>query len=245
MVRLKAEPWYTRWSRDLLELRTNIADAIKRIKEAAAVAGGLPKFSGAVIRNALALIKSNRAVSLDFQCGADLKELPQEAFDDLALVFDKIAEEGEWPMNDSYVPVSLIPKPDGGDRPIGVTPLMVALFLKSLTSFVLTWDEAAMDFWEDAIKGSSAFRAGLYRRLTDECTCALGLETASIYWDVEKFYDSVAWAKLFDWALDLNFPPQLLLVVASLHAPPRVVRVGKVYAQPHHPSNSLVAGCGE
>ena len=120
---------------------------------------------------------------------------------------------------------------------------MVALFFKSLTSYVLTWDEAAMDFWEDAIKGSSALRAGLYRRLTDECTCALGLETASIDWDVEKFYDSVSWAKLFEWALDLSFPPQLLLVVASIHAAPRIIRVGRVYAQPHFPSNSLVAGC--
>ena len=64
-----------------------------------------------------------------------------------------------------------------------------------------------MDFWEDAIKGSSALRAGLYRRLMDECTCAQSMDTASIYWDVEKFYDSVAWAKLFDWALDLHFPP--------------------------------------
>ena len=68
-----------------------------------------------------------------------------------------------------------------------------------------------MDFWEDAIKGSSALRAGLYRRLIDECTCALGLDTAAIYWDVEKFYDSISWAKLFEWALDLKFRPQLLL----------------------------------
>ena len=53
----------------------------------------------------------------------------------------------------------------------------------------------------------------------------------------------MALAKLFEWALDLDFPPQLLLVVASLHAAPTVVRVGKVYAKPHPPSNSLVAGC--
>ena len=61
-------------------------------------------------------------MSLDNQVGYDLKELPQEAFDDLALVFDKMMGEGEWPMNGSYIPVSLIPKPDGGDRPIGVPP---------------------------------------------------------------------------------------------------------------------------
>ena len=207
MVRLKAEPWYTRWSRDLLERATAIAAALVKIKEAALEADPIPKFKGAVIRQSLTLLTSTRAVSLDNQCGYDLKGLPLEAFDDLGLVYDKVVEEGIWPMNKSFIPVSLIPKPDGGDRPIGVTPLMVALFLKSRTGFVLTWDEAAMDFWEDAIKGSSALRAGLYRRLTDECSCALGLDTASIYWDVEKLYDSIAWAKLFDWALDLNFPP--------------------------------------
>ena len=141
-----------------------------KIKEAALEADPIPKFKGAVIRQSFTLLKSNLAVSLDNQCGYDLKELPMEAFDDLGLVYDKVIEEGVWPMNNSFIPVSLIPKPDGGDRPIGVTPLMVALFLKSLTSFVLTWDEAAMDFWEDAIKGSSALRAGLSLRLKDECT---------------------------------------------------------------------------
>ena len=181
-------------------------------------------------------------MALDNTSGADLKELPEEAFNDLGLVYDKVAEEGEWPMNGSFVPVSLIPKPDGGDRPIGITPIMVALFFKSLTGFVLTWDEAAMDFWEDAIKGSSALRAGLYRRLIDECTCALGLDTAAIYWDVEKFYDSISWAKLFEWALDLKFPPQLLLVVASLHSSPRVIRLGRVYAQPTSPPTALWLG---
>ena len=31
-------------------------------------------------------------------------------------------------MNGAPIPVSLIPKPDGGDRPIGVTPLISSLF---------------------------------------------------------------------------------------------------------------------
>ena len=81
-----------------------------------------------------------------------------------------------------------------------------------------------MDFWEDAIKGSSALRAGLYRRLTDECTCALGLETASIYWDVEKFYDSIGWTQLIVAAEKIEYPLELLYLGLQVHASSRVLR---------------------
>ena len=83
-------------------------------------------------------------------------------------------------MNGTMVPVALIPKEDGGDRPIGVTPLLAALFLKSHGEFVTEWEEEHMKFWEDAVKGSSALQAGLRRRLWDECSASLGYDTASI-----------------------------------------------------------------
>ena len=35
-------------------------------------------------------------------------------------------------MKDRHVPIQLSPKPDGGDRPIGITPLLYALFLLGL-----------------------------------------------------------------------------------------------------------------
>ena len=85
------------------------------------------------------------------------------------------------------VPISLIPKPDGGDRPIGVTPLLCAIFFKAAACFVTDWDVEHMNFWEDAIRGSSALLAGLRRRLLDECATAVGYETAAIYWDLRNF----------------------------------------------------------
>ena len=64
-----------------------------------------------------------------------------------------------------------------------------------------------MNFWEDAVKGSGALHAGLKRRLQDECAIALGQHTASIFWDLERFYDSIDWIRAIEWALDLGFPP--------------------------------------
>ena len=60
-----------------MEQATLIADAIRRIKEAIPMADAFPRFVAAVIRQALSLLKSNRAVSLDNQVGYDLKELPR------------------------------------------------------------------------------------------------------------------------------------------------------------------------
>ena len=74
-----------------------------------------------------------------------------------------------------------------GGRPIGVTPLPAALFLKNLSDIVLLWE----DDWEDAVRGSSALQAGLRRRLLDECAVALGQDTASIFWDLAKFCDTI------------------------------------------------------
>ena len=101
----------------------------------------LPSLASRTIRNKLGTIKSNRALSLDHHSCGDLKELPLEAYEDLATTFNQISKEGEWPMNGTMVRVALIPKDDGGDRPIGITPLLAALFLKSHGEFVTEWEE--------------------------------------------------------------------------------------------------------
>ena len=100
-----------------------------------------------------------------------------------------------------------------------------------------------MQFWEDAIKGSSALQAALRRRLMDECAVALGYETASIYWDLMKFYDSVDWVRAIEWSLELGLPPRLLRIAMSIHKAPRIVLVGKLASSPIPIANSLVAGC--
>ena len=74
------------------------------------------------------------------------------------------------------------PPPQGGpgDRPIGITPILYALFLRTYGDIVDGWDAERMHFWEDAVKGSSALQAALKRRLFDECSVALGFDTAAI-----------------------------------------------------------------
>ena len=100
-----------------------------------------------------------------------------------------------------------------------------------------------MNFWEDAVKGSSALKAGLFRRLLSECAVLVGKETVSIYWDLEKFYDSIDWVRLIRWSLELGFPAIVLEIVMSVHMGPRVIKVGRICSEVLFPCNSLIAGC--
>ncbi len=86
------------------------------------------------------------------------------------------------------VPVSLLDKPGRGNRPIGITPLLAALYLQSHGDITTEWEDRRMNFWEDAVRGSSALMAGLQGRMLDECAVALGQPTLGIHWDLEKFH---------------------------------------------------------
>eukprot|EP00974_Lingulodinium_polyedra_P059317 5712757-Lingulodinium_polyedra.AAC.1 len=57
--------------------------------------------------------------------------------------------------------------------------------------------------WDSAIRGSSALRAGLMRRLLDEVAAMDSLQSLSIFWDVEKFYDSISVVRLVQYGVQL------------------------------------------
>jgi hypothetical protein len=115
--------------------------------------------------------------------------------------------------------------------------------MKSQSEYLEGWEEKHMKFWEDAVKGSSAFKAGLERRLMDEVAVLQGKETAAVYWDIEKFYDSIDWVRLIYWCLELSFPARLLEIALSVHSAQRVIKIGECYSAAQSPSNSVVAGC--
>jgi len=122
-VAQRAGAWYDRWNRDSHQVvNQKWKEALENLARVSNQEDPLPILAPRTIRNKLGTIKSNRALSLDHHSCGDLKELPLEAYEDLATTFNQISKEGEWPMNGTLVPVAFIPKDDGGDRPIGITP---------------------------------------------------------------------------------------------------------------------------
>ena len=103
--------------------------------------------------------------------------------------------------------VVLLLKPTGGFRPIGLLSFLYALWVKARRFEVQEWDDEHAGFWDDAVAGSSSLQAALRRRLLDETATNLGRASATVLLDMEKYYDSVPWDKLLNFAIEFHYPP--------------------------------------
>ena len=101
--------------------------------------------------------------------------------------------------------VSLLSKPDGGERPIALLCLLARVFERLCNPEVKSWELARAGFWDDATRGSSALRAGILRLLHDELSRFDGLCMASILWDIKKIYDTLSLEMLLPLAAALNY----------------------------------------
>eukprot|EP00959_Pyramimonas_sp_CCMP1952_P242672 5072272-Pyramimonas_sp.AAC.1 len=63
------------------------------------------------------------------------------------------------------------------------------------------WTAEHTDFWDSAVRESSALQAALLREVCHEVAGALKVDPASLHWDMEKLFDSVVPALLVQLAL--------------------------------------------
>ena len=95
----------------------------------------------------------------------DWKLLPREAKDELAHLLRKCESRLAVPMQALINLMSLIPKPTGGERTVALQSLWHVVWSSIRSSKVKEWDESRAQFWDSAMKGQSAERAGLLRKL--------------------------------------------------------------------------------
>ena len=138
--------------------------------------------------------------------------------------------------------ICLLPKPNGGDRPICLATLLYVIWSGIRSPGVKTWDAERAGHWDDAVRGSSALRAALKRRILDECAVLHGKCTAGIYWDVEKFYDNIDIVKLATLAQTYEYPIAVSSLDLQVHVAPRVVRWAGYYSETTPIFSSILAG---
>ena len=103
--------------------------------------------------------------------------------------------------------MATLPKPQRGERQIGLLPMITRVWSRARQHHVLDWDVEHVQFWDKAIAGNSAFGTALFRRLGAEQAVALRAESGEIFVDVEKLFGSLS-------------PARLLSVVVSAAAAP-------------------------
>ena len=61
---------------------------------------------------------------------------------ELLTLFTRIQLKGVWPWQWIHVIIALIPKPAGGDRPIGLSPMLMRLFFPIHKGYTTDWTRA-------------------------------------------------------------------------------------------------------
>ena len=199
------------------------------------------------VENASRAIASSTAHGAD-DVGPDLfRALPLEAHQELADLLNAAERYVSWPWQAFLALVVMLPKPGGwkeaGERPITLMTMLYRIWSHIRKTCAQEWCDARAGAWDDAVRRGSPLRCVLRRIIDDEAATALGDATAGIYWDVEKFYDSISLVLLFQRAADLGFPEVLLAMSAMAYTGTRVITADSVYGESIAVSSSIPAGC--
>jgi hypothetical protein len=144
---------------------------------------------------------------------SELKDLPTEAMESLTDLLQRVEQHVTVSAQARAAVVSRLPKPGSrGERPICAFPALTQLWGQSRERLTAAWDDKFAGFWGTAVRGRSALQAALMRSLCDEVAVASGYSAASVFFDLEKFCDSVSLGRLCCTAEALKFPALPLLV---------------------------------
>ena len=162
----------------------------------------------------------------------------------MAALMNEIERQVCMPQQLLYNIIALFAKPmSTGERPITVTGCLYAWYMSIMSDIAAEWDQERQGFWDDAVKGSSALQAALRRRLGEEVATLLGKTVIGVYYDMEKFYDSISLSGLISWARDREFQPVILCLAMQVHMAPRTLRAGEAHITVTVPTCSIIAGC--
>ena len=244
----RVQGWMRLWARDAGQHK-EVVQALCDLRQAALEQAKENEFE--VDEATEALLKDIGAFKPMTGKGADgirpsfLRWLPQRALEELAMQFHRWKQKCALPWQLLHMVIAMLAKPSSGERPIALEPLVLRVFLRQWRSYGQRWSAEKHGFWDDAVAGSSALRAGLLRSMLNESAIALGFLVVEGLWDLEKYYDSISATKLVAEARALDFDCQVLFFVMMANLSPRALRADTCCSEFVLPQNSVLQGNGQ
>ena len=151
---------------------------------------------------------------------------------------------GKWPDAVGVVIMALIPKTDGGRRPIGLFPTLVRIWMRVRLPVAQEWQRAHERpyFYAGPTKGASV--AAWKQAARAELGASLRLDYAAVLLDLVKAFDRIPHDWLVRQAQRYEYNLYLLRLSLAAYGLARVVRVAGVYAAAVVATRGITAGAG-
>ena len=119
-------------------------------------------------------MKSERACGLDHWTPGKWLNVPIEARKGIASISNECEAGLVWPHQVMQNAVALVGKSATDDRPISLTSLLYAVYVKIKKPVIADFDRSHATWWDSAVAENSCLRDGIRRRFVSEVACLNG-----------------------------------------------------------------------
>ncbi len=190
----------------------------------------LPRITLDTFRRALASFAAATALGWDALHPRALLRLSDELLIALVRILLVAEFRGEWLAAVALVIIVLLPKPDGGRRPIGLLPLLPRVWMRVRREVVQQWERAHDRPYLYAGPAVAAQVATWRQAARAELASAVGVEYAQALLDLVKAFERIPHDVLLREAIRLDFPFWILRLSLATYRLARVLRVGEVFS---------------
>ena len=205
---------------------------------------GLPPITAESIRSAAATFPPGTGLGADNMAPRALTALPDWQLQILADVLNEAEKTGTWPSRWNLVVIVLLPKPDGGRRPIGLFPCVVRVWMRVRAAELRRWeaDNARSSLYGSA--GMAATRAAWLSAWEAENAGKGNGAYAQALMDLVKAFESVPHDQLWDAASRHGYPLAILRLALAAYAMPRTISSDGACSRLVTAARGITAGSG-
>ena len=200
--------------------------------------------NGTQLRTAARSFSPSTSSTYDGLHPRQFDSVSDEGLDALAALLNLVEDLGTWPPGIAAVVSTLIPKPKGGTRPIGLFSGIYRLWARSRLTVATAWERANDQPFFSAKEGKAALDTVWNQAFSAERTVACGKVAAAVLLDMRSFYENFSHERLQLRANGAGFPARITrLAIAAYRAPRLITQDGRV-GPPVMPKRGVIAGCG-
>eukprot|EP00971_Amphidinium_carterae_P192870 3827326-Amphidinium_carterae.1 len=198
--------------------------------------------------NAAQVIRAVHAVGAAKATGVDnwharhllqMDENMVQRFADMLNLF----EHGMHPPKDVVNSITLIPKPDGGLRPIGLTPLFFRVWGRIRSEYCKCFMSNLRFESVTGVSWKTCTRAAYEAQFRLESAAMKGDKVLALMLDISKFFERIKHDAMISLAREAGFPVRLAWTAARLYRAPRIIRYGLFASEQIHVKGGVIAGC--
>ena len=205
------EEWRAIWCRDGSPKEAPWREAV--LNDA-----GLPPITAEQVGKAARTFPTETSIGCDSFPPSAIASLSVQLRACIADFLNLLEEEGAWPHKAAATLIHLIPKSDGGRRPIGVLPSIVRVWERIRKLVVQDWLRRNSRAYDWASQGRSSEGAAWHQSLLDEAAKADGLASAAALMDLAKAFERVALHLVWEAGVRHGFPLKVLRLILEAFA---------------------------